>query len=438
MSVKIKINNADGPATDYVGWAPQPCQILSTNGTTQRVVLSNLNPGAGGQVVFIKDLGTPVADTLELDLPANGNPVPFFIAGKFDRVAGVGHASTNDKDCVIKVIDKASSNQIGEKALMVRVRKDADRITSAERDRFLSAVVRLHQQGTYADFQNMHTRQADLEIHRRSSFLPWHRALLLDFERKLQEIDPSVALPYWRFDQPAPKVFSKDFMGVPDPTGFVDFSSTNPLINWKPTVVGQGSGRVRRMMSFSPNARPLRVQNNEAATLKLGTDFLILNSRRREGFCAMEADPHGGAHDSFLGQISDPATAPADPLFFLLHTNVDRLWAKWQWITPGQRFNGALPNAYLHQGSGNPALRGESGIGNFTDDTLWPWDGDFNFPRPLTGPNVPFTQSPYAATPGKIPNLKSMIDYQGQHNLSANLGFAYDDVPYDHPASPAV
>ena len=29
-------------------------------------------------------------------------------------------------------------------------------------------------------------------------------------------IDPSVALPYWRFDQSAPNVFTRDFMGESD------------------------------------------------------------------------------------------------------------------------------------------------------------------------------------------------------------------------------
>ena len=47
----------------------------------------------------------------------------------------------------------------------------------------------------------------------------------------------------------------------------------------------------------------------------------------------MEFNPHGSAHTSFiLGFINDVGTAARDPLFFMLHANVDRLWAKWQWI----------------------------------------------------------------------------------------------------------
>jgi len=42
----------------------------------------------------------------------------------------------------------------------------------------------------------------------------------------------------------------------------------------------------------------------------------------------IEIDPHGYAHTSFGGWISSVPTAAKDPLFFMLHANVDRLWAK--------------------------------------------------------------------------------------------------------------
>ena len=51
-------------------------------------------------------------------------------------------------------------------------------------------------------------RESTVEAHGFSAFYPWHRAYLLDLERELQNIDPSVSLPYWRFDQPAPGLFT--------------------------------------------------------------------------------------------------------------------------------------------------------------------------------------------------------------------------------------
>src|SRR6266513_2066091 len=60
----------------------------------------------------------------------------------------------------------------------------------------------------------------------------------------------------------------------------------------------------------------------EAQTLALGN--------RYASFEDLEGNPHGFAHTSFVGFISSIPTAAKDPLFFLLHANVDRLWAKWQ------------------------------------------------------------------------------------------------------------
>ena len=66
---------------------------------------------------------------------------------------------------------------------------------------------------------------------------------------------------------------------------------------------------------------------SEAATFNLGKPGHTFGR-----FTRMEGNPHGSAHTSFGGYMRDPTTAAKDPLFFLLHSNVDRLWAKWQWL----------------------------------------------------------------------------------------------------------
>ena len=89
----------------------------------------------------------------------------------------------------------------------------------------VAAYAKLNNQGLgrYSDFNNMHKVPNLPQAHGAPGFLPWHRAYLLDLERELQAIDPSVALPYWRFDQPAPNVFTRDFMGESDANGTVKF-----------------------------------------------------------------------------------------------------------------------------------------------------------------------------------------------------------------------
>jgi len=130
---------------------------------------------------------------------------------------------------------------------------------------------------------------------------------------KLQAIDASVALPYWRFDQPAPNIFTLDFFGVSDPIGTVKFSATNPLQFWKTDGV-QG---INRRPFFNTGTAPPGLRT-ETQTLALGTQY--------PAFRTLEGNPHGSAHTSFGGSISSIGTAAKDPLFFLLHCNVDRLW----------------------------------------------------------------------------------------------------------------
>jgi tyrosinase len=51
-----------------------------------------------------------------------------------------------------------------------------------------------------------------------------------------------------------------------------------------------------------------------------------------ESFSWLEINPHGEAHTSINGFLNYVPTAPKDPLFFFLHSNVERFWAKWQVI----------------------------------------------------------------------------------------------------------
>jgi tyrosinase len=447
MSIRIQINNSDDPKSDYITWTFVPCRIISDELASRIVILRNKNSTLGGQVVFINGptdtlddsppTGTP-GDILQITLPPNSN-VSFFIAGKFDFQTGKGFPSSADKDAIISMQDATTGIEIGQKPVMVRVRKNANTLSPTERNDFLDALVKLNQSGGYVELQNMHLSTNSDEIHHRSCFLPWHRAFLLHLERELQEITPSVALPYWKFDEGASNVFRRNFMGVPDSTGMVNFSSTNPLINWRLSLFGLGNGtRVRRDYAslrrhkWDPLTEgAIKVQNDENDTLNLGTTFIV--NTYPSSFSRLESDPHGMAHSSFIGQISAIGTAPADPLFFLLHANVDRLWAKWQWLNG--RYMANVTSAYPRQGNApNPNQGGEFGIGNFTNDTMWPWNGATGSPRPPAAPGNGFPDSLPNNFPGTQPQVGNMIDFQGQISRSNNLNFAYDDVPYDIPA----
>ena len=218
MNVEIKIPGADALGRVFLTWTPveATARVLNPVGTGPiRVTLRNAGSAGAGRVRFATTrthLGTP---TLALNLPIDGTPVRFFVAGEF------GRPSVSLGDAVIQARRTGTTTVLGRKPVTVRVRKNAQTLSPAERDRFVAAFGTLNGGGAgrFRDFRDMHVLPATAEAHGDVGFLPWHRAYLLDLERELQAIDPSVALPYWRFDQAAPNVFTREFMGVSNAAG---------------------------------------------------------------------------------------------------------------------------------------------------------------------------------------------------------------------------
>jgi len=414
MKVELQINNSTRERARYVGWAPSPCRIRVTDPSgviapAVEVVLTSVSGATGGVVLFRKTSTGTSSSTLTIKVPTNGATVPFFVLGR--------RASTNDRDVSIEGRLKSPNPLVkgalvGTVNLMVRIRKNAESLTTAERDRFVAAFAQLNDQGAgrFKDFRDMHTNVSQPQAHGAPGFLPWHRTYLLDLERELQAIDPSVALPYWRFDQPAPSLFTQDFFGVSGPNGAVQFSNTNPLQFW----VTDGVPGVTRSPRFGwvPTTQAPPNVIDEAATLALGANY--------SAFDGMEFNPHGNAHTRWDGSIRFIDTAAKDPLFFLLHCNVDRLWAKWQ------KQNNRYDSTQAASFDGDP----NNPIGHNLNDTMWPWNGITGGNRPPTAPGGALASSPCASAPGAQPQVKSALDYQGRINANAREGFDYDDVRF--------
>jgi tyrosinase len=487
--VEIRINElstdpanlADNPTDDYITWAPTFARIRLNFplGPAVTAVLTNDPAGAipgGGDVLFAAHVSpwpantTATANTLTLTLPGNGAWVPFVIAGKF------GTPSTNDKDTIIQAHhNTAAGAVIGTKALMVRVRKNANNLTASERNRFLFAWRNFRNQlgSNYILFQEMHrlASTAGDEAHGQPAFLPWHRAQLLHVERELQKIDPSVALHYWNWDAAAPNIFHQDFMGAADMSvgagGIAEpiFAVTNPLNGWNTDLPFSG-GELRRNganHTLAPVAgifKPLDHPVNPSLVDRL--DYgprAVATSFSRE----VEVLSHNPAHGWPCGggHVTAPVRSAADPLFYLLHSQIDRQWAYWQraqnrhGVIVGPNLTFPAPAHYDNNGNWNDPFVTAWQKGSFLEDGMWPWDGTSGGTAgtrderplnqatapgqniPLSQPAVPMTQFP--ASPRRnwwpaaatVPKPRHTIDYLGRFRPQDGLGFCYDDVPYN-------
>jgi tyrosinase len=427
VNVEIKLPKYDAQNRAFVTWRPvqATARILNPRPapTSFTIRLATLTTGNGGQLSFATKLTHKGADSLDLKLPADGTPVPFWVGGKF------GFPSLTYGDVSIEARElvggAAVAPVLGKQPLMVRVRKNANLLTNAERDRFVAAMAALNGsgQGIFKQFRGTHVDSpAREQLHGSFGFLPWHRAFLLDLERELQKVDAAVALPFWRFDQPAPNLISKSFIGLPDANGRAQFSPGNPLGSW----VSDNPG-ILRGLGVKPNNIPQPIQRpppnppffvlTQAQTLNLSSG----PSAKFSIFRQMESTPHGAAHSAnWDGDITDITTAARDPLFFLLHCNVDRLWAMWQWLN--KRYDPTLASSY----GGSGLLKGHN-----LNDTMWPWDGDKYPPRPDFALRQPLAGSPMTAAPGDKPKVRDMLDYLGIGG-GADQGFAYADVPFQN------
>jgi len=423
IALQLSVNATEDAAGRFLTWAPRAAslRVLDADGAPRPLAVRLTGPtaGDGGRLDLRLDSTDPPSSHVALELAVDGTPTSFTLSCRF------GFPSRTIGDAPLEVWTRGPDPELmASFPLMVRIRKDADTLSDGERDRLLLALARLNDQGrgAFQTFRDAHKESTRREAHGLDGFPPWHRAFLLDLDRALQLIDPSVTLPYWRFDVPAPRLFTEAYLGAPDPRSrLARFAASNPLRVWST----DGQPGIVRTPFFDPRRSGAHDRNGQAVRREaVVTGFPGPYPLWRD---PVEVNPHGSAHVSFSGHLRVIDTAARDPLFFLLHCNVDRLWAKWQWLNG--RSDPDRPESYGFAGqAGDP---GSTRVGHNLRDSMWPWNGVRTAPRPPTAPRTPFPPSPVTAAPGDAPTVRSMVDYRGVHDAEGWLGFDYDDVPHE-------
>lgn len=236
-------------------------------------------------------------------------------------------------------------------------------------------------------------------VHAAPMFLPWHRELLRRFEDALREVSGKpITVPYWDWTDPESvnpdnphSVFRDDFMGGSGSPSEEYAVTTGPFRKgeWTLNVHPEGT-------FWAPSKTVYLTRHlDKASTLPTKADvdsafaadeydvppFNVISDRHRSFRNALEgerpantmacsADGWIGASAGDLGTLgtsnrftlhnmvhkwvggaisqgdAQPArrgtmilpTAPNDPVFFLAHANVDRLWSVWQARHPGRTY----------------------------------------------------------------------------------------------------
>jgi tyrosinase len=190
--------------------------------------------------------------------------------------------------------------------------------------------------------------------HRGPVFLPWHRAVLLEVEAALQAVDPGIAgLPYWAWQDEAAlnggdprrsRLWTADYLGTDgDPTRG-NRVLNGPFAGWfaliynstSRTFVSRSTPGLVRRLGRDPNGSPslptpaqVTDATNNSRYDAAPWDASVSTFRNRvEGW---SAGPrlHNLVH-RWVGGDMLAGTSPNDPVFWLNHANVDRLWWLWQ------------------------------------------------------------------------------------------------------------
>jgi tyrosinase len=230
--------------------------------------------------------------------------------------------------------------------------------------------------------------------HMGPAFLPWHRYLIRQFELDLQTLDPTISLPYWDWtvdNSSDPNVpgspWTEDLLGGDGDTqdGFhiVGGPFAGAKGRWTLNLFDDGEPNdpsLRRNFGSMPaNYLPTVQQVNDClneapfyiAPWRCAPDLMRPNTNATQPSFANRLEGWygpGRIHNNVHVWVSGPAqgsmawmSSPNDPVFFLHHCNIDRLWAKWQADHPTEH--------YYPTGAG-----GEIGpTGHNLNDPMQPW-----------------------------------------------------------------
>ncbi len=174
-------------------------------------------------------------------------------------------------------------------------------------------------------------------------FLAWHRMYLYFFDRILRAAagDPNLVLPYWDWTDPAQRTLPIPFRQPADPSNPLFIATPDRPAGLNDGTAQLGAGTIDFSVAFSDTA----FDSPTGSGLSFGGQIaapMQFNSPHGD----LESQPHDVVHVALGGLMGDPDTAAQDPIFWLHHANIDRLWNRW--LQQGGGRQDATDSAWLN------------------------------------------------------------------------------------------
>ncbi|KAH6717801.1 hypothetical protein BKA61DRAFT_630304 [Leptodontidium sp. MPI-SDFR-AT-0119] len=207
----------------------------------------------------------------------------------------------------------------------------------------------------FDDFQATHVNQSSW-VHWSVYFLPWHRYLMHSYQTALRdECGYTGSHPYWDWSLnggniSAQAMFSgavgslgSNGLAVPHGPVTLTIPSSPPRFAQVPAGTGGGcitNGPFIPLSSTIPSVsredfRPTNLMANSQYANVTST----IASANLDTFMVGMNGLHGNGHTSIGGLQGDLFTSNGDPVFYLHHAQVDRVWSIWQGLDFENRKN---------------------------------------------------------------------------------------------------
>ncbi len=210
-------------------------------------------------------------------------------------------------------------------------RKDQADLTDAQKARYICAFNMINADGTLGKLVDIH-EEMHMQ-HTNARLLPWHRVFLYLFEEALHNYHPDVCVPYW------------------------DWTKSSEFPDWLAPVLPVVTTPTRTITV-------VRSPGSESWLTSIAAGVPTAMAKTTYGdFTSPINGIHGSVHIWVGGTMSNAAVSPADPVFWLHHANLDRLWWLWYQSPAGNHQNPPLagPDAIMA-----PWTYNESDVRNIT------------------------------------------------------------------------
>jgi hypothetical protein len=216
------------------------------------------------------------------------------------------------------------------------IRRDISKVSDEERNRFISAIVKLDTTKFFPDGVSYWDKQEDIhknahfagvDVHGGPAFISWHRVIVNRLEQLLREVDPVLSLHYWDWTtDPRSTNGGRTALFTPEFMGNASGDAGHLLNNFESTEDAElGTGHTKIWRDVGAQAA------KGDGTPNLDDDGAILSNTNFQTFGSALKNAHDSVAHSYIGgTIRQAHYSFHDPFVFLLHSNLDRLWAKWQ------------------------------------------------------------------------------------------------------------